>query len=344
LARFGAAGIIAGLREETRMRKSLMALTALSMGFAAPLAWIADSSAQSLQTWNGTITYKNQPYNFTMVGTDPSTTNITTTIPVYIIPIKMVFQNGTSVPYVFDPSVDEWNGMSVVNAVVNSPLFQTMDWQWGGTDMGTTQYLDAFQRGSFWQDVSVNTDYHVLLAAPDALQEQTINVTSAQGKVVFDNGQPIGDIQKSDFDADLQALIGQFLVINPAAVAVFVTDNVQACVLAQCQPGYHKSINNSQTYLWGSFFTYAGAGVPDISSLTHELGEWMDDPFVLEDSSPCGYLEVGDPLEGHWVNSSSDYHLQALAFMRYFGEPAGFSVNRWFDDVDDFTKVCQAGQ
>jgi hypothetical protein len=37
----------------------------------------------------------------------------------------------------------------------------------------------------------------------------------------------------------------------------------------------------------------------DVAALSHEVGEWMDDPFV-DNFTPCfaegGILEVGDPL------------------------------------------------
>ena len=41
----------------------------------------------SLATWSGQIKYNGGTYNFTMVGTDPSKTNTTTTVTAYIIPI-----------------------------------------------------------------------------------------------------------------------------------------------------------------------------------------------------------------------------------------------------------------
>jgi hypothetical protein len=321
------------------MRKSLIALAALTIALAAQLL---EAGAQSLQTWSGTIAYKHKNYSFKMVGTDPATTNTTTTITPYIIPIKMVYSDGT----VFDPMVDTWGGVSVVDAVKGSPLFQTMDWQWDGTDMGVTQYEDAFQRGSFWQDVSVNTNYHVVFAQPTVLPEQVINVGS-DGQVVVSNGQAWGQMDKTDFKNYLQTYLTDFGQINPSVLPIFVTDNIGLCDLGMCgQPGYHTFISD-QTYVWSSFITYIPDQLPsslppDISSLTHELGEWMDDPYVLANSSPCGYLEVGDPLEGHWITRSSSFpwHLQALAFMQFFGEPTGFSANSWYDDVNYYQSVC----
>ena len=116
--------------------------------FRAPYA----GSPVSLKIWHGKLNYNGVDYPYDMVGTDPSKTNKTTTIRAYIIPVRMVYskkvygKDGRT----FDPNADTWNGMIITQALVNSPLFATMDWKWGATDVGTSQYTDAFQRGSFW--------------------------------------------------------------------------------------------------------------------------------------------------------------------------------------------------
>src|SRR5689334_3506632 len=56
-----------------------------------------------LVQWNGSFTdLTGKTVNYTMVGTDPSTTNQTTQIPVIIVPVKMVYgvANGNMT---FDP-------------------------------------------------------------------------------------------------------------------------------------------------------------------------------------------------------------------------------------------------
>src|SRR5579863_4743926 len=56
--------------------------------------------ATPLQTWNGTFTYQGHTYTFTMVGTDPSSTNTSTTVNAYIIPVRAVFKkNGTTIVF-----------------------------------------------------------------------------------------------------------------------------------------------------------------------------------------------------------------------------------------------------
>src|SRR5258708_8830101 len=112
-----------------------------------------------------------------MVGPNPATTNITTTVPVVIIPIKMVYglANGNRT---FDPLlVTLPNGQSLMANILASPLFQSnVTFVQGGTNVGTTQYVDAYQRANFWSSVGTNNQYHVLLGAPTVLPEQTIVV------------------------------------------------------------------------------------------------------------------------------------------------------------------------
>jgi hypothetical protein len=87
--------------------------------------------------------------------------------------------------HTFDPKHVLSNGKTVIRNIVASPIFnQGVNFTQGGTNLGTTQYIDAFQRGNFWSTVASHRSYHVFLAAPVILPEQTINVPPALGKVV----------------------------------------------------------------------------------------------------------------------------------------------------------------
>src|SRR5579862_8957117 len=117
--------------------------------FKHPIPHFDDNAtpATALQVWNGSFVYQNKTNKFVMVGTDPSATNVTTTVPVYIIPVKFGFVNGTK-KYLFDPTKPIGTGLSAVQQTLASPIFQSsIDYVQGGTDIGTTQYEDAFQRG-----------------------------------------------------------------------------------------------------------------------------------------------------------------------------------------------------
>ena len=68
----------------------------------------------------------------------------------------------------------------------------------------------------------------------------------------------------------------------------------------------------------------------DVDDLSHEIGEWADDPFG-HTPTPCSdyasYLGVGDPLTDsttrYYVypgaNNGYAYHQQDLVFLPYFG-------------------------
>ena len=311
----------------------------------------------SLQTWNGSISYNGHTYNYTMVGTDPSSTNGTTTVTAYIVPVIMNYTKriyGAS-HHIFNPTVDTQNGVSIVQNIQNSPLFNNVDWNWGGTDVGTTQYNDGAQRASFWSDVTTNSSYHVLLS-PSVTTSLTISPTKAQGGAVVNNpfggGGKVGEMNINSFDSALQTYMrGHSTTITPDTVAIFVTDNIYLTSGGCCIGGYHSANSNGQTYMTATY-AYSGNTLVfsnDIDAFSHEIGEWYDDPKITS-NSPCGTLETGDPLEGlanygtFTVSFNSvTWHPQALAMMEYFGDPANFSVNNWLDNQNLLSRVCQNG-
>jgi hypothetical protein len=306
----------------------------------------------ALETWAGKIKYQGSTYGYTMVGKSPLKSDATSTVTVYLIPVKLVYgaNNGNMT---FDPLVDQQNGVSIMQNLLNSPLFGSLDWSWGGTDFGNTQYLDAFQRGSFWKDVSgKNPNYHVVLA-PTVLSEVSLTVTAQQGKVEnnpFGAGK-VGTLDINVFDSAVQGWLAQFSQINPGVLPVLVTDNIfltsgGGC----CIGGYATAENNGQTYLTATYVTAAGSFSEDISGFSHELGGWLDNP-LLTSTSPCGALDVAGPT-GSFANYGTfpvtyggvTWHPQALAWLEYFGAKKNFSGNNWLDDQHLLTSVCQNGQ
>ncbi len=288
----------------------------------------ASVPAGTLQTWTGHIQGSNYP--FVMVGTDPSSTNVTTTVNVYVIPVNVCIGSGSS-KTCFDPKTKQPNGASATTNVLNSPIFQNLDYVIGGTDLGNTQYEDAFQRSNFWTDVMTNSNYHVLLK-PILVPEQTLNVPAGDGTIATDFGVKAANVDINYFDAQILAGLPKLKGLTPASLALVLTYNTYLTEGGCCIGGYH-SANGQQTY---SEFTYAAAssGTPfsaDVSALSHELGEWLDDPLTNGgNNSPCGLLEVGDPIEGElgahvygdytYTLNGFTYHLQDLASMKYFGQ------------------------
>src|ERR1700733_9996850 len=129
-------------------------------------------------TWVESYTYKSRKYSETFIGTHP-TGGVPPTVPVDFFPIKVVY-GSTS----YDPTVVQANGVSVIQNVLNSPLFNSsVDYVQGGTNLGTTQYEDAFQRGTLWGTVSSHTGYHVLLSTT-VEPVQTVTIPTKNGKLI----------------------------------------------------------------------------------------------------------------------------------------------------------------
>ncbi|MBV8977854.1 MAG: hypothetical protein JOZ13_10810 [Alphaproteobacteria bacterium] len=313
--------------------------------------------AGQLVQWSGSFTdLTGHHVSYVMPGTNPATTNTATTIPVYIVPIKMVYGalNGNMT---FDPVAHILsNGRNIVQNTTSSPLFTSdVNFTQGGVNLGTTQYIDAFQRGNFWSSVSTNSGYHVLLGAPTVLAEQTINVSAVQGRVMnnpFGSGK-VGTMGINAFDTKLQGFITALTQINPAALPLFITYDIYLTQTGQCCiGGYHSAIGanpGGQTYSYSTYVDTVGAFSQDVSAISHELGEWMDDPFVNNavNCTDNSIMEVGDPLEGranyggyHYTDNGFTYNVQSLVFIGYFGAPRSTSVNSWLSFQNDEANVC----
>jgi hypothetical protein len=297
--------------------------------------------AASLQTWNGSFTYSGTTYSYNMVGAAPST-NTSATITTYIIPVKIVITSRKK-KYTYDPAHVLSNGKTVTNNTVASPIFDsTTTYVQGGVNVGTTQYIDAFQRANFWGTVQTDTNSHLLLGGPTVLTEQTLSPPSNSGKIGTVFGFTAGLVDINWFDSQLPNIINS-LGIQPNTFAIFLTYDVY---LTQgggcCIGGYHSSegsSSNPQSYAHATYIDHPGDFAQDVSALSHEVGEWADDPLVVNisgNNTPCGILEVGDPEEGFsnyggfpYTLNGFTYNLQDLVTLPYFGAPTSTSVNGW---------------
>jgi hypothetical protein len=322
-----------------------------------------------LKQWNGSFTdHLGQTVNYTMVGADPAIANTASTVPVYVIPVKFTYGKLTG-KMQFDPlAVMQSNGRSLMSNFVNSPLFKAnVKFVQGGTNVGTTQYIDAFQRANFWKYVHTNTNYHVLLGKPIILPEQTIHVTNPALGMVMDN--PFGTGKCSDnrsncvgtyeidlFDRKVQAWLANFSEITPHALPLFISYNIyltegtseQVC----CIGGYHSATAGhptGQTYAYATYVDLPGVFSQDVSAWSHEIGEWMDDPFTDNDVNCADntIMEDGDPLENNpnsgaypYTVNGFTYNLQSLVFIGYFGAPRDISLHKWLSFQNDESSTC----
>ena len=99
----------------------------------------------ALPTWNGSFLYKGTDYTYNMVGTHPST-NTSTTVPVFIIPIKVESSRTLGTQYTLNPTSVLSDGKTVNRSTILSPVFDsTTTYIQGGVNVGKTQHVDAFQ-------------------------------------------------------------------------------------------------------------------------------------------------------------------------------------------------------
>lgn len=316
---------------------------------------LALTPAAPLQSWNGSFTYGGTRYTYNMVGAAPST-NMTVSIKTYIIPVKIVITNRNGTKSTYDPAHKLSNGNSITTNTLDSPIFDsTTTYTQGGVDVGTTQYVDAFQRANFWGTVKNNLNSHLLLS-PTVLAEQTLSPSRTYGKTGSVFGFTAALVDINWFDAQIPNLINK-LRIQPNQFAIFLTyDTYLTQGGGCCIGGYHSSegsITNPQSYSEAAYVDHVGVFSQDVSALSHEVGEWADDPLTVNfngNNTPCGILEVGDPLEGnanyggyHYVLHGFTYNLQDLVTLPYFGAPTSTTVNGWLSFQGESLGVCSNG-
>jgi len=345
------------------MRVSLFAGIALSLAFSQ--AGFSGTPA-SVPMWTGT----DGTYTYTMVGQSPVTAlaSPTTTISVQILPVALVFSDGTKLdPTAVDNTCSPAG--SALSLLEASPLFNNSTYTAGGVAVGTTQYHDFFQRANFWQytgPTGVNPNYHLLLS-PSPHAVTTLTVPAADGVTSAASCGRLGQVNLSWFDSWLQNTLFPSAGILPTQFAVVLLYNSVTYVPPSSSAlilGYHSAYSSTltggatQTYAVGDFDTTGNFGtVKDVADLSHEIGEWIDDPLGSNPTpgwaSPgqiggCQTnLEVGDPLSGTDINVTMTnayvYHLQELAFASWFYHDApSKGVNGWYSSNGTFKTSAAA--
>jgi hypothetical protein len=306
--------------------------------------------------WTGTFSFSGQNFTYHMVGTDPAAGSATSNIPLVIIPLKFHFANGDNLSATQTVCGDVKN---TKYRVKNSPIIKKFAFSPGGTNVGTTQYVDAFQRANFWSSVSTTSqNYHVLLSPVSTKPLQTINV-GANGTTVNGPCAKIGEVDINFFDNIAMSLLTS-LNIPANTLPLFLSYNTFWTSGGCCILGYHSTNNaGTQAYAVAAYSDpgiFSAAGIRDIHALSHEVGEWMDDPLIPSTNivPPWGHvgqvggcqgnLETGDPVTGiaFTVNGGGTfpftYHPEDLVFLPWFARiTPSTSVNGWFTFLNTFS-------
>lgn len=366
----------------------------------------------STQSYNGVFTGKTLPlwtFNIkgsrdgdhhigAIVGHDPFRNPGTDQVPTYIVPLVI---RTHMVATAYDPTTGYYStapGVTTIDPTENdhacltrpnnnpirlvqqSPIFSPAHFVFGGTDVGTTQYVDAFQRANFWQALGGNADeYHVLLAPVITLPPVFIDVPATAGLALTDPNlfqaaygfsycAPFLLVDINWFDSYLTGTVIPSLAkagVGPTNLPFFTTYNAAwpvgdvTFIGNCCAVGYHGATGVplvDQSYGVADFDTTGWfLGPPqglNTEVQSHEIAEWMNDPFVSNETAPWGgsgqvsgcqaNLEVGDPLTGSDVApvtmpNGFTYNLQELAFFSWFFGAPSVGANGWYSNNDTFT-------
>ena len=319
------------------------------------------SSSTTIPFWSSQFTDPTNrvTYRFSMVGTNPAT-GASTTVPVVIVPLKVVYKT---------PTTATNDGTGRVAAVTQSPIFQTSTYTLTGD---TDQYGSAFMRAQF----DTFGGYRVELASPTVAQTQELDVPTQKGEAVAvaSDGSVVGVAQSDWFRHELSKLVTS-MHTDPRTLVLFLGDdtylydgNDPTAPGACCALGYHtaevvkgpKGARGVQTYLFASWISpgvftggfdcstdfshcegetattpatdFGDAVLSDIHVLSHEVAEWLADPFGLNLVQPWSVptaplygcqnvLETGDPVVGvGWEQPLNGfvYHPEDEAFKSWF--------------------------
>ncbi|HET7247950.1 MAG TPA: hypothetical protein VFJ07_24295 [Streptosporangiaceae bacterium] len=334
-------------------------------GITAAQARASARAGTTVPEFTATVKVGTKSFKYTIVGKNPAiqVSNASTTVNAVIVPLIMKFSNGDT----WDPTkADSCDpGASALARTQNSPIVKAKATSFGGTSVGTVQVTNAFQRAEFWkyaQPTGINPTYGVKLAFK-TLSPITINVPNAQRTAFSGTGcgnNLLGAANINWLDPFLQntvipSLASQGVGTNTFPIFLlhnfveYIGNSSQCCVL-----GYHNTYNvtaGAQTYGL-AMYDNSGAflGSSDISALSHEVGEWQDDPNTVNPTPAWGNigqvsgcqanLEVGDPLSGTTFNDALGgftYHPQELAFFSWFyHQKPSLGIHGWYSDQGTF--------
>jgi hypothetical protein len=328
-------------------------------------------------------------YPFTMVGTDPTKGDVSTTVPTVIIPFRFTFVASADPNNVLD-------GSDKLSLTVQSPVFQDADIGLAADTTASappdvpgvapdprvinepndvTQVGDAIYRAQWG---NTGSGYHVLLGQPTILPTVSFTVPQNRGFLV------VGSVSHARIGLmDIQWFFNKLnntmreLHISPRVLPIFLPYNIflyfhtpdNCCVL-----GFHGATtslngNGSQQVNTYMFASYSDPGifganpgdsisfVQDIHALSHEVQEWLDDPFVnnivnpwLTPTAPqygcTSYLETGDPVVGfgftvHMPSNGVDYHPEDEVHFSWFArETPSRAEQGYFTYLNNFADVA----
>ncbi|HTS79197.1 MAG TPA: hypothetical protein VMH40_01240 [Myxococcaceae bacterium] len=313
-----------------------------------------DDRSRSFPHFTQSFNFGGANYPYTMVGYPPRSGR-SVSLESLVVPVRVHFLFFAPDEIVFEPD-------AAVTSIVNSPLYRRAQFA-----NGYGQFGDQLQRAAFWNQMDRRHSWHVEMDRPRIAKTLDVYITPETGSVFQFGSALLGNILIDAMDAIINTYI-QAAGIDPDVVPIFVTDNVIAEAL-----GYHSATQFTgsgvlQTYIYASWLDPALVDpiIADISTINHELSEWMNDPYVNnvvplwmyppsdDPRTICGdnpFLEVGDP-QGNGPTFDDfptvvvpldgvDYHLQQIVLLQWFtGEVPSSAYGGWYTFPDP-TSITQ---
>lgn len=302
------------------------------------------AGAKTVPHWSSSFTFSGVTYPFTMVGANPSS-NSTTTVDVAIIPFDFIFAQGFSL-----------DGSQKVANVLGSPNFNPAVYT-----SGNTQFTDAVQRAEFWPQVSGGSSgWHTLVGTPTVLPTQVIQVPQNQASLFITRAGTIFALMSDSWFSDrLHEAINDLHIPPTTLPIILVYDtflyshhNLNDC----CVLGFHgvfSSVNGAgkqqiQTLAFAAWTdpNIFPPGWADVLPLSHEITEWMNDPFLHNFVPPWQFpgipgscqanLETGDPME---VIDHPDFPVTINGFTYH---PQTEAILPWFSRQSPSTAISGA--
>jgi hypothetical protein len=320
-----------------------------------------------------------QLFKYTMVG-NPLDGAITTTIPTNIDEIDWRLLNA-------DGSLFQTVKFSPFSSLtLNSPNFQTAKYS---SSPSPTQFGDAVQRAEFYGSLDHgSTSWHTMLSQT-VVNKSTITVpyfvtlllgngTTVKARSYFTGTAPDGNTFVLMLDALFDFLF-ENEVVSQINLGSFLTDGINVTAFPNtflfslnpsnpnapggcCVLGFHTYFFDTSAVPQNRWLTIYeswispglfGAGFQDVSALSHELSETLNDPF-LDNATPnwqfpgqppgstvCqNNLETGDPIEAlpnatfPITIDGYTYHPQNEAMLPWFGMGTSNAINGAFSYPD----------
>ena len=312
-------------------------LSAATRGALANSSEDGSGHIRTIPNWKGSFTTDGVVYPFTMAGNAPQRGG-ETRIDSSLIVLSFFFDefvdaNGNNIVIGSSDIVDDFLGSP---NLVATPYAN-----------GVAQFTDSLQRASFFAVMQQN--WHTTVKPPRMLTPVQIEVPVGLGQVFDVGGTLVAQVDDNFFNSQLNTIF-QLEDIRPEEFPMLLSHNVFTVFALGFHGAFEVTTKNGkpgvQTFLWTSWLDESlfGPIFADATTLTHEVSELINDPFIdnivpeyaIPDSGNPPFcsnlLEVGDAIEflpnqmAPVTVNGKLYHTQVEATLQWFSRESPSSA------------------